>query len=60
MESEKKLEAELSKEMEGSIAIAETGGGKVSDFAIEVEQQVDAGEITSEEARKLIIKHHCG
>ncbi|MCU7799121.1 MAG: hypothetical protein KZQ70_02975 [gamma proteobacterium symbiont of Lucinoma myriamae] len=60
MESGKKLEPQLSKELEGSIAIAETGGGKVSNFAIEVEQRVDSGEITSEEARQLIIKHHCG
>ncbi len=55
MLAQKKLviEKELSKELKDSIAIAETSGVKVPDFAIEIEQRVEAGEITSEQARKL-------
>jgi len=56
----KRRDPNLSDELKDSIAIAESDGGKVSDFAIAVEQRVDAGEITSEQARELIKKHYCG
>ncbi len=50
---------ELSVELKDSIAIAESGGCKVSDFAIEIEQRVEAGELTHKQARELIIEHYC-
>ena len=49
---------ELSDELRDSIAIAESDGGTVSDFAIATEQRVETGEITSEIARELIKKHY--
>ncbi len=50
---------ELSVELKDSIAIAESGGCKVSDFTIDALQRVEAGELTHKQARELIIEHYC-
>jgi len=54
----KRKDPNLSDELKDSIAIAESGGCKVSDFAIEIEQRVEAGELTHKQARELIKKHY--
>ena len=51
---------ELSLETRDAIAIAESGGGKVSDFAVSQIALCEAGKINHEQVRKNIINFHLG